>query len=184
MDPFATDLRRTTRRGFLRLAAASASLGALAELRALPAAATSAAQERGERFFSSTETEILTQIAERMVDSGQAAAPHLRATRAIATIDRTCQELDPALTSLLPMALRLVEYGPFLFDWTLRRFTQLSDAEKDASLTGWMTSRFEVRRLAFKALRNLSILGYYSQEESWPLIGYAGPLLRSPRPPT
>jgi hypothetical protein len=182
MDPLATDFPRTTRRGFLRLATASASLGALAELRALPAAATCAKGEASGRFFNATETEILTQIAERMVDSGQARAPRLRATGAIATIDRTCQQLDPALTGVLPTALQLVEYGPFLFDWTLRRFTQLGDTEKDASLAGWMTSRFELRRLVFKALRNLSFLGYYSQEESWPLIGYAGPLLRSPRP--
>jgi len=182
MNPHAPDFSRTTRRGFLRLAAASASLGALAELRALPARATSSAEPAGARFFNPTDTEILTQIAERMVDSGHSAAPRLRATGAIETIDRTCRELDPALTSLLPTVVRLVEYGPFFFDWTFRRFTQLSDQEKDASLNGWMTSRFEVRRLAFKALRNLSILGYYSQEESWPLIGYAGPLLRSPRP--
>ena len=183
MNPLPAAFRRTTRRAVLRLAAASASLASLAELRAQPAAATSAAGEASARFFSPSETEILTQIAERMVDCGQAGAPRLRATGAIATIDRTCQALDPATTRLLPTALRLVEYGPFVFDWTFRRFTQLGDAEKDASLTGWMTSRFEIRRLVFRALRNLSLLGYYSQEESWPLIGYAGPLLRSPRPP-
>ncbi len=184
MNPLVTDFPRTTRRGFLRLATASASLATLAELRALPALATCATGEASGRFFNPIETEILTQIAERMVDSGQAAAPRLRATGAIATIDRTCQGLDPALTSLLPTALRLVEYGPFFFDWTFRRFTQLGDTEKDAALAGWMTSRFELRRLVFQALRNLSFLGYYSQEESWPLIGYAGPLLRSPRPVT
>jgi hypothetical protein len=182
MHPPQLTFQRVTRRGFLQLAAASASLGALAELRALPAAASAPAEETGTRFFNTRETEILTQIAERMVDTGQASAPRLRATGAIAAIDRTCRQLDPALTGLLPTALRLVEYGPFVFDWTFRRFTQLDDAEKDASLTGWMTSRFEVRRLAFRALRNLSILGYYSQEESWPLLGYAGPLVGSARP--
>jgi len=184
MRPLELTFHRFTRRGFLRLAAASASLGVLGELRALTAAATSPAEEKGARFFNLRETEILTQIAERMVNSGEASAPSLRATGAIAVIDRTCRQLDPALTSLLPTALRLVEYGPFLFDWTFRRFTQLDDAEKDASLTGWMTSRFEVRRLTFRALRNLSILGYYSQEESWPLLGYAGPLVGSSRPPS
>jgi hypothetical protein len=177
-----TPFAHTTRRGFLRLAAASASLGALANLRALPAEGTPAPEEATGRFFDTAQTEILTQIAERMVDSSQAGAPCLRATGAIATIDRTCQRLDPAVTSVLPMVLQLFEYGPIVFDWTFRRFTRLSDAEKDASLTGWMTSRFELRRQAFQALRNLSILGYYSQPESWPPIGYAGPLLGSARP--
>ena len=27
--------------------------------------------------------------------------------------------------------------------------------------------------------RNLAMLGYWSREETWPLIGYGGPLLRS-----
>jgi hypothetical protein len=177
----ATPFGHTTRRGFLRLAAASASLTALAQLRALPAPAASPPDRAEARFFDTTQTEILTQIAERMVDSGEVGAP-LRATGAIATIDRTCRQLDPAVTSLLPTVLQLFEYGPFFFDWSFRRFTRLSDAEKDASLTGWMTSRFKLRRQAFRALRNLSILGYYSQPESWPLIGYAGPLVGSARP--
>jgi hypothetical protein len=129
------------------------------------------------RFFDARETEILTQIAERMVDTGMPEAPPLRATGAVETIDRLCRGLDPALTTPLPLALRLFEWGPYVFDWKLARFTQLSDADKDASLAGWMTSRFATRRLAFYALRNLSLLGYWSQDATWPLIGYAGPLL-------
>jgi len=30
------------------------------------------------------------------------------------------------------------------------------------------------------AVRNLALLGYYSQEETWPLVGYGGPLLQAP----
>ena len=51
---------------------------------------------------------------------------------------------------------------------------------QDASLRAWMTSRLAIRRLAFTGVRNLCMLGYYSQEESWPLIGYAGPLIARP----
>ena len=40
-----------------------------------------------------------------------------------------------------------------------------------------MTSALALRRLGFQALRNLSLLGWYSQDASWPSIGYAGPLL-------
>jgi hypothetical protein len=53
----------------------------------------------------------------------------------------------------------------------------MSDAEGDASLRAWMTSRLGFRRRAFYALRNLAFLGYYSQEATWPLIGYRGPIL-------
>ena len=52
-------------------------------------------------------------------------------------------------------------------------------AERDASLRAWRDSRLALRRQGFEALRNLAMLGWYSQDESWPAVGYAGPLLRS-----
>jgi hypothetical protein len=170
---------RTTRRGFLRLAGATAAFASLAEIRALPAAA--AAPSPGERFFDPRETEILTRIAERVCDTGEPGAPSPAAT--VATVDAFCRSLDPALSSQLPLALRLFEWAPLVFDWTLTPFTRLGDAERDASLRGWMTSRFAIRRQAFLAVRNLCLLGFYSQPEAWRLVGYQGPLLAAgPRP--
>jgi len=170
-------LASLSRRGFLRLGAASAAFVALAQVRTVPAAAQAAPPGPGPRFFAPRETEILTQLVERLVDTGEPGAPSVRETRTIPTIDALCRGLDPALTGLLPAALRLFEWGPLLFDRRLARFTRLADAEKDASLRGWMTSRLALRRQAFLAVRNLALLGYYSQEETWPLVGYAGPLL-------
>src|SRR5262245_13815383 len=164
----------TTRRGFLRLAGATAAFASLSQLRALPAPA---ATPPGETFFGPGETEILTCIAERVCDTGDPAAPTLRETRTIATIDSFCRTLDPALTAQLPLALRLFEWGPFLFEWTFTPFTRMGDAERDASLRAWMTSRLAIRRQAFLAVRNLCLLGFYSQPEAWRLIGYKGPLV-------
>ena len=70
-----------------------------------------------------------------------------------------------------------------IFDLTFTRFSKMSDAGKDASLRAWMTSRLGLRRRAFYALRNLSYLGYYSQDATWGLIGYQGPLLGSGEAP-
>lgn len=181
MSPFESAPFATTRRGFLRLAGATASLTALSQLRAVPAAATEAGSAAS--FFSPGQQEILTQVAERMVDSDQPGAPRVRDTGTVLTIDALCSALDPSLTQPLPMLLHGVEYAPFVFDLRFKRFTHLSPSEQDASLAGWMRSRLAFRRVAFLALRNLSFLGYYSQEETWPLIGYAGPLLR-PKPAT
>ena len=118
-----------------------------------------------------------TQIAERMVASDDARAPSVRNTRAIETIDALCASLDPQVSEPLPSALWLFEYGPLVFDFTFTRFTRMSPAQKDASLSAWMNSRLALRRRAFYALRNLAFLGYYAQPEVWPAIGYAGPLL-------
>lgn len=164
-----------TRRGFLRLAGASAAFTALAQVRALPAPA--AEEPTREGFFDMRETNILTQIVERMVDSGEPGAPAVRETRAVATIDTLCRRLDPGITGPLPLALRLFEYGPIVFDLSFSRFSRMGNAQKDASLEAWRTSRLALRRRAFLALRNLAFLGYYSQPETWPLIGYQGPFL-------
>ena len=166
-----------TRRGFLRVAGGSAAFASLANLRALPAAASGT----GGRFFAPAEREVLTQVVERMVETGEPAAPAVRATGAIDAIDALCLSLDPDATAPLPPLLRLVEWSPLVFDGRFSRFTTLADDEQDRALTGWMRSRFAWRRMAFLALRNLALLGYWSQDATWPLIGYRGPLLARDR---
>ncbi len=177
MRPANTDPLATTRRGFLRLASASASLASLACLRPLPASAVSAATTASVPFFDPGLREVLRHVVIRMVDAGDAGAPAVDDVGALDTIDTLCRGLDPELVSPLRIALRLVEWGPFVFDRRLSRFSQLSPERQDASLTGWMTSRFEVRRLVFYALRNLAMIGYYSQPQTWSSIDYRGPLL-------
>lgn len=168
-----------TRRGFLALAGGGAALTSLASLRAVPVAAFDAAGST--HFFASRDREILTAVVERMVATGEPGAPPVRATRTMDTIDALCAGLDPAATAPLPALVRLVEWGPLLFDHRFARFSSLDDAGKDAALRGWMTSGLALRRIGFYALRNLALLGYWSQDETWPLIGYAGPLLGRPR---
>ncbi|MEN8184898.1 MAG: hypothetical protein ABFS46_20445 [Myxococcota bacterium] len=171
----------TTRRGFLRLAGAAASLSALGQLRAIPAAAADV--PAGETFLSASEREILTQVVERLVASDAPDAPAVRETRTVDTIENVCRGLDAAVVRPVPWLLRLVEYGPILFDWTPSRFTKLPPESQDAALRSWMDSRLALRRQGFQALRNLAFLGYYTQPETWPGVGYAGPLL-PPQGPT
>ena len=166
----------TTRRGFFGLAGAGAAFAGLGALRALPASAATPGPG-GAGFFSPRDAEILTRVVERLVDTGEPDAPPVRATGAIATIDRLCAGLAPELTAPLPWLLRLVEWGPWIFEATPSRFSLLPPEAQDASLRGWSTSRLELRRAGFQALRNLACLGYWSQPETWPLIGYRGPLL-------
>ena len=176
-------MTRWSRRGFLGLIGSGAALTSLASLRAIPAGASVAAAGAAP-FFGPAETEILTQVVARMVDTGEPGAPPVRETRAIATLDALCAALDPAATAPLPALLRLVEWGPLLFEHRFARFTTLDAAGQDAALAGWMRSELALRRMAFYALRNLSLLGYWSQDATWPLIGYAGPLLRRPLVPS
>jgi hypothetical protein len=170
----------TTRRGFLGLAGAGAAFAGLGALRALPGAAANPGAGAG--FFSPGDAEILTRVVERIVDTGEPGAPPVRATGTLATIDRLCAGLAPELTAPLPWLLRLVEWGPWIFEATPSRFSLLPPEAQDASLRGWSTSRLELRRAGFQALRNLACLGYWSQPETWPLIGYRGPLVAGRAP--
>jgi hypothetical protein len=170
----------TTRRGFLRLAGATAAFTTLARIRAVPAATVAPS---GDSLFSPAERESLTQVVERLVDTGEAGAPRVRDTGTIASIERLLDGLPSEATAPLPWLLRAVEYAPLVFELRLARFSSLDDAGRDASLRGWAESRFALRRSAFLALRNLAFLGYYSQDATWQSIGYQGPLLpRRPAP--
>jgi hypothetical protein len=167
-------VRRLSRRAFLRLSASSAAFAALARL---PTGAAALAAGSGPRFFDDWETELLTQLMERIVDSGHPDAPGVRETGAVAAVDALCAGLDPGVAGQLPWLLRGFEYGSIVFDLRFARFSRMSDAEKDAALEAWMTSRVGLRRMAFYALRNLCFVGWYSQQQTWPLVGYRGPLL-------
>lgn len=178
---------RLTRRSFLALAGSGAALAALA--RVTPGAALACGPGAtpvatpGERFFEPDEAEILTAVVERMVDTGLPDAPRVRESGAVDAIDALCRSLDPALTRPLPALLRLVDWGPYVFDLAFARFRALAPEAQDASLRGWMTSGLALRRQGFAALKGLACFGWYAQEPSWRLVGYEGPLLRAGAPP-
>lgn len=166
-----------TRRRFLQLGSFSAAMVAVAGLR----------RARGEveggalRVLSPRDAVIFTAIAGRMTDTGDAAMPAFADVPALLTVDRSLLYLDHGQRRQLGIALKLFEYGPPLFDFRFSRFTELGPAEQDAHIAGWRDSRFETRRLAYRAMKNLSFLGYYSQDATWAGIHYMGPVLPRPR---
>jgi hypothetical protein len=173
---------RLGRRSFLALVGSGGALATLA--RVTPAAlgtGTLSACDADERpagpLFSPDEREVLTQVIERMVATNEEDAPRVRETGVVPRIEALLLVLDSELVRPLPALLRLVDWGPWLFDATPARFRALEGAAQDASLRGWQQSRFALRRQGFAALRNLAFFGWYSGETSWPRIGYAGPLL-------
>ena len=175
------------RRTFLKLGALGPAMLALEQLPARAAGGPAAsptlggAPERdGEHLLDPDEADLLMAIVERMVDTGDPRAPAPRAIGTFAAIEATLAQLHPSLLDELRLALRGVDFWPLLFEWRFRRFRSLSFEAQDQSLEGWRTSRIETRRRVFYALRNLALLGYWSQDETWPLIGYGGPWIRRP----
>jgi len=170
-----------SRRVFLRSLSWSSGLLAVAQLRGVPASAVAVPADSNLRVLSQREVEVLTAIVERMVDSGDATMPAVGATRTIATIDQALLQLDGDLRSQFRWLLPIFDWGAVVFRMSLRRFTQLAPDERDVYLRAWAESRFATCRLAFRALKNLSMLGYYSQDETWAGIHYGGPWAPRPR---
>lgn len=173
---------RLSRRSFLRWSAVSAGLLAVSRLRPpLRLAAPAVAAGTSLRVLDPRSAAVLTAIVERMVFSGDPRMPAVRDTDAVAAIDRALQQLDAGMQSQVRWLLRLFEWGPPLFALRPTTFTRMDDAARDAYLRGWATSRLGLRRLGFRALKNLSMLGYYSQDATWKAIHYDGPWVPRPR---
>jgi choline dehydrogenase-like flavoprotein len=71
----------------------------------------------------------------------------------------------------------LFRYSPLL-DLKFKTFSSLSLEEREKVLRGFMKSRFRSKALIFKALKTLSVMGYYRNEETWRDIGYDGPTIK------
>jgi hypothetical protein len=172
---------RLSRRLFLRHTALTAGLLAVSRLRLAPAVAAPAAAPAGLRVLTPHQADVMMAIAERMVFTGADNMPAVRDTPAIATIDQALLQLDPAVQSQVGWVLTAFQWGPPVFELKLHTFTGLTLEERDVYLEGWATSRSTVRRVAFRALKNLSMLGYYSQDATWEGIHYDGPWVPRPR---
>lgn len=168
-----------SRRSFLRYATITGGLATLVRLRAIPAAAAPAPALR---VLSARHAEVLAAVVERMVDSGDPSMPAVRETRAIEIIDWTLAQVDDSVQAQLRWLLLLFQYGPPILAGRLSTFTSMSAEEKDEYIRGWARSRFATRRLAFRALKNLSMLGYYADDSTWRGIHYDGPWLPRPSP--
>jgi hypothetical protein len=160
------------RRGFLRIAALGPAMLTLAGVPVPPGAAR--AREPGVRALDGDDADLMLAIAERIVETGEPNAPGVRELAVLDSIEGMLAQLSDGIVGQLRTALWLVDWWPTLGEWRFARFRSLTVEERDESLESWRTSGWALRRQVFYALRNLSLLGYWSREETWPLIGYRG----------
>jgi hypothetical protein len=131
--------------------------------------------ERRPGSLSAKEAAIVEAIAARIVRLPIEDAPTLAETGALETMDRFVSRLPSHLRAQLGLAIKLINYGAPLFSLRPRTLLGMSGEQQDAYLRGWAHSRIATRRIAFRAVRNLAMLGYYSHKATWPMIGYEPP---------
>jgi hypothetical protein len=93
-------------------------------------------------------------------------------------VDGYLSDLPPTDRRDLIRVLTYIEHVAPLLEGRLRRFSQLSAEVQDRVLRGVESSSSDLLRAGFQALKALAFMALYRREESWPSLGYAGPVVR------
>lgn len=163
---------RWTRRGFLRAAAGGSAAVAAASLlpagcgRSYPAATVDGVALES---LSPKEYAVARAAAEALLE-GVPVAP----ADVARGIDRELAVAGEPMRSDMKTVLKLMEHGTLL-SMRRRRFTALGPAERRAVLDDWATSRFNLRRAAFQALKGFVVYFAYSQDATRAMTGFPGP---------
>jgi len=123
--------------------------------------------------LSIKEFAVLSSVVRCLVGPAQG-APTTEETRTAARIDRELMIHGGKLLQDLRDSLLVVEHGTFLEGYG-ERFTRLNAAQQSIFLQSCRSSSLGLRRQVYGGLRFLTMFFYYSDDRSWPLLGYQGP---------
>lgn len=131
---------------------------------------------QGLLILDATEYAVLTSIAARMVPGGEG-FPKVQEVDVGVIADQILARSDPAVAKEVKQLLNLFEnaLAGFLFSGRIRPFTSLAAGDQDRVLQEWESSRLDIRRTGFSALRTLVIAGYFGSPLSWSAVHYPGP---------
>ncbi len=92
-------------------------------------------------------------------------------------VDAIVAMAQPAVRHELRQLIGLFEssLAGLVLDGLPGTFSGASPEAQDRRLRDWATSRIEVRRTGFRALKKLVYAAYYASPETWPAVGYPGP---------
>lgn len=119
---------------------------------------------------------VLAAVADRLIDAPPG-APTPASLELAETIDEALAKMGPLAAAEVSRVLMLLEspIAGLLMDGRPRPFTALDAAGQDAVLEAWRTSRWTLRRQAYKALDLLVAAAYFGHPASYASTGYPGP---------
>jgi hypothetical protein len=168
-----------SRRSFLKKTVGGAALLAVAGAVPVAMRRTKLRQpSKALSFFSVAEYSIWAAAADRILaEEKPTGAPRAEqldiAARADAFLaplpERDRKDLKQLLALFDNALFSLVQGGP------PRPFTQMSADEQDAHLRRWQTSRLDVQRTGFQAIKRLCCALYFSDPSTYASAGYPGP---------
>jgi hypothetical protein len=170
---------RITRRRFLRrtlLGAALLTVGGTT-LRHLSGYSLDAATAGKLRALSPKEYLVLAAVCRRILAPDEKGAISCDEVGTALAVDAYLAAMPDYITSDVRALLHLLEHTPFLWSGRPSRFTHLDAAAQDAVLAGWESSRLDVRRRGFVALKSLAMIGYYGDPRAYAVLDYTGPMI-------
>jgi hypothetical protein len=174
-------IRTPSRRGFLFAGGgAVATLGAASAWLALDSREAVYAARLGgavPQALTPAELAILMALVDVVITPVQG-CPTGAETQTARRIDRELTfHMDTQLLRDVKSSLALLERLPLL-DLAGHRFTALSRDAQTACLKRSETSSWTLRRRAFGGLKFLITFIHYSDDRTWPSIGYGGPMVQ------
>jgi len=129
-------------------------------------------------FFAGSRAATFLAVAGRVAPDEGPGAPGPGSELTLQAAEHFLQGQEETVRAKLGVLLKVFEWGALLFFGS--RFTRLPAAKQDVYLHAWELSQVQAFRFGFSSLRNLALLAFYTRPESWPMIGYPGPVLESP----
>lgn len=129
----------------------------------------------GKKFkhLSDTEAETLARLGDVLLPPEEG-FPSNESVNLVGRIDEKLGHLSEGERGDIKSLLFAFEYLAPVLGPALGTFSSLSTGMQERYVMGWMTSRLGFKRMAFRGLKQLTMLVYYTHEATWPAIGYKG----------
>ena len=167
-----------TRRRFLRQSAFG--VVALSAARVIPVFASSPLLspeiENRLQFFSADEYLIMKAVSDRLIGTSSDGGPSPEQAGAALRADKFLAGSDPEIQGQFHQLLTVFNapFFTFLFDFRFSSFVNMKPQDQDSYLEDSMTSIIGFRRTGFQALKRTSMSMFYTNEQTWKEIGFAG----------
>lgn len=166
-----------SRRGFLQLGlaggAGAAALTLLQSLGPLPGRYEALMGQEQPLVLNRKELAVLSLFVADVIGA-RASELSPEQTRSAARVDLELSKHGGRMLADTKAALAVLEHGPLVRGW-LSRYSGLDASRRATYLASLQGSPRSILRQTYSGLRFFALFFYYSDERSWPRIGYGGP---------
>jgi D-cysteine desulfhydrase len=127
--------------------------------------------------LSDWQAEVLQRCAEALLPP---APDNGRFIRIVGNVDRYLLGLPQAFLREIHLMFLALEHGTTLFTGRWSRLTALDEDQRRKYLDELAQSD-GLRGMLYRGMRDLCMMGYYQDPDSWPAIGYSGPMVPGQR---